>query len=60
MHNKLYPKPAITFSKVCPAIIFANKRIDKLTGLNTYEITSIGINKKESKTDVPGGKNREK
>ncbi len=27
--------PAITFSNVCPAIILANSRIDKLIGLNT-------------------------
>ena len=30
-----HAKPAITFNKVCPAIIFANNRTDKLTTLNT-------------------------
>lgn len=36
--NQVFPKkiiiqlkPTITFSKVCPAIMFANKRTDKLT-----------------------------
>jgi hypothetical protein len=45
---------------VCPAIILANSRIDKLIGLKIYEINSIGINKKDSTTEVPEGKNKEK
>lgn len=32
---KINENPIITFNNVCPAIIFANKRIDKLIGLNT-------------------------
>ena len=53
-------KPAITFNNVCPAIMFANKRIDKLTGLKTYEITSIGTKSNANANDVPDGKNNEK
>jgi hypothetical protein len=39
--------------------MFANNRIDKLTGLKTYEISSIGTNKKAKAKDVPEGKNSE-
>ena len=56
----VHANPAITFNKVCPAIIFANKRIDKLTGLKTYEITSIGTRSNANAKDVPDGKNNEK
>ena len=37
---KLTTNPPNTFNIVCPAIIFANKRTDKLTGLLKYEIIS--------------------
>jgi hypothetical protein len=53
-------KPAITFNRVCPAIIFANSRTDKLIGRNIYETNSIGTNKKANPSDEPGGKNKEK
>ena len=33
-------KPAKTFSIVCPAIILANNLIDKLIGLDKYDIIS--------------------
>ncbi len=52
--------PAITFNKVWPAIIFAKSRIDKLIGLNKYEINSIGTSKRAKIKDVPEGKNNEK
>ena len=38
-------KPAKTFIIVCPAIIFAKSLTDRLTGLDKYEITSIGTSK---------------
>jgi hypothetical protein len=50
--------PTITFNKVCPAIIFANKRTDKLTNLKLYEITSIGIISKLNKIGHPEGINK--
>lgn len=53
-------KPAITFNKVWPAIIFAKRRTARLMGLNMYEINSIGINKKASAKLVPAGKNKVK
>ena len=40
------PNPAITTKSVCPAIMLANKRTDKLKGLKKYEISSKGTNKK--------------
>jgi len=45
---------------VCPAIILANKRIDKLIGLKIYDINSIGTNKNAKPIEVPAGKNKEK
>ena len=38
---KLTTKPPKTFNIVWPAIILANKRTDRLTGLLKYEIISI-------------------
>lgn len=40
--------------------MLANNRIDKLTGLKVYEITSIGTNSKARAKEVPEGKNNEK
>ena len=57
---KSLANPAITFNKVCPAIILAKSRIDKLIGLNKYEINSIGTNSKAKTNEVPDGKNKEK
>ena len=48
-------KPAITFSRVCPASILANNRTDRLIGRERYEITSIGISKGYMGSGVPGG-----
>lgn len=31
--SKVKPKPAITFNKVCPAIMLVNNRMDKLISL---------------------------
>ena len=69
MGNKLikevFPKkiitqlnPTITFNNVCPAIILANKRTDKLTNRKLYEITSIGIINKLNKIGQPEGINK--
>ena len=51
-------KPTIIFMSVCPAIIFANSRTDKLKSINVYEINSIGINRKIIANGVPSGKNK--
>ena len=40
--------------------MFAKSRIDKLTGLNTYEINSIGTSRNANTIEVPGGKNNAK
>ena len=63
--NQVFPKkiiiqlkPTITFNKVCPAIIFANKRTDKLTKRKLYEINSIGIINKLNKIGHPEGINK--
>ena len=53
-------KPAITFNRVCPAIILANKRTERLIGRKIYETNSIGTNKKAKPSYEPGGKNKEK
>jgi hypothetical protein len=50
-------KPISVLSRVCPAIIFANRRIDKLKSRAIYEINSIRINKKVIERGVPEGKN---
>jgi hypothetical protein len=50
--------PTITFNKVCPAIIFANNRTDKLNNRKVYEINSIGTNKNIIAKGVPCGKNK--
>ncbi len=57
---KANAKPAITFNNVCPAIILAKSRIDKLIGLKIYDISSIETNKNAKITEVPDGRNREK
>jgi hypothetical protein len=53
-------KPAITLSNVCPAIIFANNRIDKLIGLKKKDKNSIGTSNKLNITEIPEGKKAEK
>ena len=50
--------PTITFKSVCPAIIFANKRTERLTKRKLYEITSIGIISKLNSIGHPGGINK--
>jgi hypothetical protein len=53
-------KPIKIFKRVCPAIIFAKSRIDKLNNRAKYEINSIIISKKVIFNGVPEGKNNEK
>ena len=50
-------KNAITSSITCPAIIFAAKRTDKLTGLTQYEKNSKTNIKGANHQGVPAGKN---
>ena len=52
--------PTITFKRVCPAIIFAKRRTDKLTNLKLYEINSIGIKTKIKGNGHPDGMKRPK
>jgi len=40
--------------------MFTKSRTAKLTGLNMYDINSIGTNKKLNAIDVPGGRNKQK
>ena len=47
---------AKTLSMVCPAIILANKRTERLTGLERYEITSMGMRMGAMKRGAPSGK----
>lgn len=58
--NIIHAKEAITFNNVCPAIMLANKRTDKLIGLNKYETISIGINNNAKNKEDPAGKKIEK
>lgn len=44
-------------SNVCPAIMFAKSRIERLKGLKKYEITSIAISIGASPVGDPAGKN---
>ena len=51
-------KPAKTFIMVWPAIMLANKRIDKLIGRERYERTSIGTNTGAINIGIPEGKKK--
>ena len=44
------------FNNVCPDIIFANRRIDKLNTLAIYDTISINIKIKEILFGIPAGK----
>jgi len=55
----LQEKPTITFSKVCPAIKFANSRTPKLIGLKMYDNSSIGTNNKAKPNEVLEGMNKD-
>jgi len=52
--------PTITFNKVCPAIILAKSRTERLTNLKVYEINSIGIRRKSNGNGHPAGINKRK
>ena len=52
---KLTTNPPKTFNIVCPAIMFANKRTDKLTGLLKYEIISMIVINGKSTAGTPLG-----
>jgi len=53
-------KEAITNIKICPTIIFAPRRIDKLTGLTMYVKNSSTIIKGAKNIGVPVGRKNEK
>ena len=50
-----HAKPAITFNKVCPAIMFANNRTDKLIIRDICAISSIGTINGASTKLTPAG-----
>lgn len=50
--------PTITFKRVCPAIIFAKSRTERLTNRKVYEINSIGTKINIKGTGDPDGKKR--
>ena len=52
-------KPNKTFNRMCPDIIFAKSRTDKLTTRITLEISSIPISQKYNANGAPAGKNRD-
>ena len=61
--NPIVPAPASittkvakTFSITCPATMLANRRIDRLTGRDRYEITSTGIINGANSFGAPAGK----
>jgi len=56
----LHTNPIKIFIKICPAIILANNRIDKLNIREKYETYSIKINKGIINIGTPSGKNRTK
>lgn len=58
--NIVQAKPAIIFSNVCPDIILANNRIDKLNTLAIYDINSINMKKGASWIGAPLGKKKPK
>ena len=47
-----------TFSRICPAIIFAKRRTDNVTGRKRYDKTSMGIKIGAMYQGVPWGKNK--
>ena len=53
-------KPPTTFKSVCPAIMFANKRILRLKGRVKYDITSIAIIRGAKNIGTPSGKKKVK
>ena len=52
--------PAKTLRRVCPASIFANKRMARLIGRDKYDIISMGIMSGHIQIGTPGGTNNEK
>ena len=56
--TKAQEKPAITFSKVWPAMTLTNSHIAKLTGLKMYRINSIGTSRKARIIWVLSGRNK--
>ena len=56
----VHPNPAKTASNVCPAIMFANNRTERLTTRITYEINSIVINNGHNANGTPDGKKKQK
>lgn len=53
-------KPAMIFNKVCPEVILANNRIDKVNTFTIYDKNSIVIIKGTITKGTPLGKNKAK
>lgn len=58
-NSMLQEKPTITFSRVCPAIKFANSRTPKLIGLKIYDKSSIGTSNNARPNEVFEGINKD-
>ena len=56
----VHANPIKTFNKICPLIIFANNRTDKLITVIKYDTTSIITNKGIKANGVPDGKKKPK
>jgi hypothetical protein len=56
----VHAKPIKTFNKICPLIMLANNRTDKLITVMKYETTSIITSKGINAKGVPAGKKNPK
>ena len=55
-----HAKPPMTFNKICPAIMFANNRTDKLMKVIVNPMTSSGTMNPTIANGVPAGRNLRK
>lgn len=58
--NIVQANPAIIFNNVCPDIIFAKSRIDKLKTRDTYDAISMGTNRGANAICIPLGRKNPK
>jgi len=56
--RNVYENPIRTFLRVCPALLFAKSRTERLTTRKVYEINSIGTRRKSRGSGQPAGLNR--
>lgn len=58
--NIVQANPAIIFSRVCPDIIFAKSRIDRLKTRERYDAISMGTNRGANAMCIPLGRKNPK